>query len=165
MSAHRLRRAVAAALCAMPLAVAACFPLHLGHRQLAPGHHHRPPAQVAILRSLLLTAADFPAGWTQDTQADAAGVQGTPACVADLVAVLGSAARVNAVFVGPGQSPPAVIQTVSAFPPERRPLGPGPAYHLRGLRRPDHRRRRHRNPRGHPAAGQPAEAGRASPPR
>ena len=121
MSTHRLRRAVAAALCAVPLAVAACSgsPSTSATATLAPGTTTTtvPPAQEAILRSLLLTNADFPAGWTQDTQADAAGVQGTPACVADLVVVHGSAERVNAVFVGPGQSPPAVIQTVSAFAP------------------------------------------------
>ena len=122
MSTHRLRRAVAAALCAVPLAVAACSgsPSTSATATLAPGTTTTttvPPAQEAILRSLLLTSADFPAGWTQDTQADAAGVQGTPACVADLVVVHGSAERVNAVFVGPGQSPPAVIQTVSAFAP------------------------------------------------
>jgi hypothetical protein len=74
-------------------------------------------AQTTVLTSLLLTTTDFPTGWTQDTRADAADTSGTPACVADLVLVRGSTDRADAVFVGPGDPPPAVIQTVAAFAP------------------------------------------------
>jgi len=119
--AGRLRRWAALALCGAPLGLAACSgPSALpAPPSAAPSTTATtvPPAQLAALHTLLLTAADFPMGWTQDTQAGAAGTQGTPSCVADLVVERGSASRANAVFVGPGKQPDAVIQTVGAFDP------------------------------------------------
>ena len=75
------------------------------------------PAQQAALKPLLLTTADFPTGWAQDTAKDAAGTKGTPTCVADLVLLKGSAASASVVFASPGKNPTAVIQTAGMFAP------------------------------------------------
>ncbi len=75
------------------------------------------PAQAAALKPLLLTTSDFPTGWAQDTAKNAAGTQGTPTCVADLVLLKGSAASASVVFASPGQNPTAVIQTAGMFAP------------------------------------------------
>ncbi len=127
-AAGRLRRWAALALCGAPLGLAACSgPSALPEPATAAPSTSTtvPPAQLAALQPLLLTTADFPTGWTQDTQANAAGTKGTPACVADLVVERGSASRTDAVFVGPGKQPAAVIQTVGAFEPGTAPRSVG----------------------------------------
>jgi hypothetical protein len=77
------------------------------------------PAQQADLKPLLLTTSDFPPGWAQDTAKDAAGTQGTPACVADLVLLKGAATSASVVFASAGTDPTAVIQTAGMFAPGR----------------------------------------------
>ena len=77
------------------------------------------PAQAAALKPLLLTTADFPTGWAQDTAKDAAGTKGTPTCVANLVLLKGSATSASVVFASPGKNPTAVIQTAGVFAPGR----------------------------------------------
>jgi outer membrane murein-binding lipoprotein Lpp len=72
-------------------------------------------AQQVALQPKLLTLADFPKGWIEDTQADAASTAGTPPCLAHVVTAQGSTARVHAVFVGPKTGADAVIQTVASF--------------------------------------------------
>ncbi len=72
-------------------------------------------AQQVALRPKLLTLADFPSGWIEDKEADAASTAGTPTCLGDVVRAKGSTARVNAVFVGPKTGADAAIQTVAAF--------------------------------------------------
>jgi hypothetical protein len=75
------------------------------------------PSQLAELQPKLLTVADFPTGWTLDTAPNAASTKNTPACLANVVLAKGSLTRANAVFVGPGSQPSAVIQTVATFAP------------------------------------------------
>lgn len=72
-------------------------------------------AQQVALRPKLLILADFPSGWIEDKEADAASTAGTPNCLGDVVRARGSTARVNAVFVGPKAGADASIQTVAAF--------------------------------------------------
>jgi hypothetical protein len=75
------------------------------------------PSEAAALQPLLLTTADFPAGWREDAQANAADTAGIPSCLADLVAVHGATDRADVVFIGPGEVPAAVIQTVASWSP------------------------------------------------
>jgi hypothetical protein len=75
------------------------------------------PAQAAELQPLLLTAADFPAGWALDSGPGAGSTKGAPGCVADLATIKGSATRATAVFLGPKTDPADAIQTVASFSP------------------------------------------------
>ena len=75
------------------------------------------PTQAAVLQPLLLTAADFPAGWALDTAPGAGSTQNTPGCVADIATAKGSATRATAVFLGPKTEPADAIQTVATFSP------------------------------------------------
>jgi len=76
------------------------------------------PAQSAALKPLM-TTSDFPTGWAQDTAKNAAGTKGTPACVANLVLLKGSATSASVVFASPGKNPTAVIQTAGMFAPNQ----------------------------------------------
>lgn len=73
-------------------------------------------AQQAALQAKLLTASDFPTGWTKDNAADAASTAGIPGCLANVVDAHGSTDTVHAVYVGPSSGGQAALQTVAAFP-------------------------------------------------
>ncbi len=75
------------------------------------------PAVRAVLEPKLLTLADFPKGWKQDTEPNAAETGDTPPCLADVVLAKGSTHRASAVFVGPTSDQAVVIHTVAVFPP------------------------------------------------
>jgi hypothetical protein len=74
------------------------------------------PAQQSELEPKVLTAADFPSGWTRSTSAGAVSPAGAPSCVANLVTAKGSAFRTSAAFLSSAANPAVVIQTVASFP-------------------------------------------------
>ncbi len=73
-------------------------------------------AQIAVLLPKLLTVGDFPPGWTLSASPNASPTKNAPACVASLVRADGSTSRSIAIFLGPGSSSTAAIQTVAVFP-------------------------------------------------
>jgi len=76
-----------------------------------------PPARPhpsARLRSVLLTTAQLPSGWTRDTAPDALSTKGTPACLTALLEVHGSTTRAETAFLS-SSGTPAVVESVGQF--------------------------------------------------